>query len=227
MNNIETLRHRIRVHIANREHYSKVEFLHKLHEILHESEQTGAQPVQGPVALTYKEVADAMNALWGGTLEQVNIAMEMADKKLYTTPPAAQQRIARLEAELMQMQGREIKLQMALNTPAAQPAPTVQEPVAWGVFEGGNMHDMFFSKEEADHMAQLKGVHAEVRPLVTPPAAPVPLTARELELIDGMIQVQLRHVEQCDGIANRTMAEKQKGWDLERVALLQKIKGNT
>jgi hypothetical protein len=44
-------------------------------------------PVQEPVALTYKEVADAMNALWGGTLEQVNIAMEMADKKLYTTPP--------------------------------------------------------------------------------------------------------------------------------------------
>jgi hypothetical protein len=47
-------------------------------------------PVQEPVALTYKEVADAMNALWGGTLEQVNIAIEMADKKLYTTPPAAQ-----------------------------------------------------------------------------------------------------------------------------------------
>ena len=42
----------------------------------------------------------------------------------------------------------------------------VNEPVAWGVFEGGNLHDMFFSKEEADHMAQLKGVHAEVRPLV-------------------------------------------------------------
>ena len=61
----------------------------------------------------------------------------------------------------------------------------------------------------------------------TPPAAPVPLTERELELIDGMIQVQLRHAEQCDGIANRSMAEKQKGWDMERVALLQKIKGNT
>jgi hypothetical protein len=47
-----------------------------------------AAPVQEPVALTYKEVADAMNALWGGTLEQVKIAMEMADKKLYTTTPA-------------------------------------------------------------------------------------------------------------------------------------------
>ena len=39
---------------------------------------------------------------------------------LYTTPPAAQRRIEELEAQLMQMQGRELKLQMALNTPAAQ-----------------------------------------------------------------------------------------------------------
>jgi hypothetical protein len=47
----------------------------------------------------------------------------------------------------------------------------VQEPVAWGVFEGGNLHDMFFTKEEADNMAHLKGLHAEIRPLTTPPAA--------------------------------------------------------
>jgi hypothetical protein len=46
-----------------------------------------------------------------------------------------------------------------------------QEPVAWGVFEG-NLHDMFFSQAEAEHMALLKGLHAEVRPLYTaPPAA--------------------------------------------------------
>ena len=53
---------------------------------------------------------------------------------------------------------------------------------------------------------------------------PVAWTDRELELIDGMIEVQLHHAAQCDGIANRTMAEKQKGWDMERVALLRKIK---
>ncbi len=61
----------------------------------------------------------------------------------------------------------------------------------------------------------------------TPPAAQrqwVGLTERELELIDGMIAVQLDHAARCDGIANRTMAEKQKGWDMERVALLQKLK---
>jgi len=51
-------------------------------------------------------------------------------------------------------------------------------------------------------------------------------TDRELELIDGMIEVQLRHAAQCDAIANRPMAERQKGWDMERVALLHKIKSS-
>jgi hypothetical protein len=43
-----------------------------------------------------------------------------------------------------------------------------EKPVAWGVFEG-NLHDMFFSQEEAQEMADLKGTHAEVRPLYTTP----------------------------------------------------------
>ncbi len=59
-----------------------------------------------------------------------------------------------------------------------------------------------------------------------PEPEPVAWTDRELQLIDGMIEVQLHHAAQCDGIANRTMAEKQKSWDMERVALLQKIKSN-
>ena len=41
------------------------------------------------------------------------------------------------------------------------------KPVAWGVFEDGNIHDAFTTKEETDHMAYLKGTHAEVRPLYT------------------------------------------------------------
>ena len=36
---------------------------------------------------TYQEVTDTMNALWAGTLEQVQIAEEMKNKKLYTAPP--------------------------------------------------------------------------------------------------------------------------------------------
>ena len=62
-----------------------------------------------------------------------------------------------------------------------EPSPTQQEPVAWGVFEG-NLHDMFFTEAEAVEMAQLKGTHAEVKPLyTTPPQRPwVGLTDEEI-----------------------------------------------
>ena len=57
-----------------------------------------------------------------------------------------------------------------------------QEPVAWGVFEG-NLHDMFFSPSEAQEMADLKGTHAEVRPLYTTPPQRKPLTDEDIERI--------------------------------------------
>ena len=54
-----------------------------------------------------------------------------------------------------------------------------QEPLAWGVFEG-NLHDMFFTEAEAVEMTQLKGNHAEVKPLYTAPQRTwVGLTAKE------------------------------------------------
>lgn len=39
------------------------------------------------VSVTYKEVADAINELRKGTLEQKQIAKEMENKKLYTATP--------------------------------------------------------------------------------------------------------------------------------------------
>ena len=48
------------------------------------------------------------------------------------------------------------------------PPKLEQKIVAWGVFEE-NLHDMFFTQEEAQEMAKLKGSHAEVRPLYTHP----------------------------------------------------------
>jgi hypothetical protein len=57
-----------------------------------------------------------------------------------------------------------------------------------------------------------------------PDVQPVAWTEREIELIDEMIEVQLIHSERLDRIPNRAMADKQKGWNMERVALLQKIK---
>ena len=56
-----------------------------------------------------------------------------------------------------------------------------KEPVAWGVFEG-NLHDMFFSPSEAQEMADLKGTHAEVKPLYTAPQRK-PLTDEDVERI--------------------------------------------
>jgi hypothetical protein len=55
------------------------------------------------------------------------------------------------------------------------------------------------------------------------------LSDREIELIDGMIGVQLYHAEQCQAMIDRpggnvVMAKQQLGWDMERVELLRKIK---
>ena len=62
----------------------------------------------------------------------------------------------------------------------APPQPE-KEPVAWGVFED-NLHDMFFTEAEAVEMAQLKGNHAEVKPLYTAPQRK-PLTDEDVERI--------------------------------------------
>ena len=68
-----------------------------------------------------------------------------------------------------------------------------QEPVAWGVFEG-NLHDMFFTQEEAQEMARLKGSHAEVKPLYTisPQRPSAGLTDEEIQttwdsVMDGAV----------------------------------------
>ena len=100
------------------------------------------------------------------------------------------------------------------------PPAVAGEPVAWmGTYD---KTDLYY----------LKPPQADVVPLYATPqptqaqAVAIPLTDREIELIDGMIQVQLDHASRCDAIANRSMADKQKGWDMERVALLQKIKAH-
>ena len=52
----------------------------------------------------------------------------------------------------------------ALRERLAQPE---QELVAWGVFDGPNLHDVNFTKEEAHEMARLKGDGSVVKPLYT------------------------------------------------------------
>jgi hypothetical protein len=118
--------------------------------------------------------------------------------------------------------------------PITAPQPE-QKPVAWQVMVEDEAMKEFPIKDMAHDWCVKQKLSGSpysywIRPLyTTPPAAQrtwVGLTERELELIDGMIAVQLYHAARCDSIANRTMAEKQKGWDMERVALLQKLKEN-
>ena len=69
---------------------------------------------------------------------------------------------------------------------AQQQAEPVQKLVAWGVFDG-NLHDMFFTEEEAQEMVRLKGDGSTVAPLYTaPPKRPwLGLTPEEiLDLFD-------------------------------------------
>lgn len=48
-------------------------------------------------------------------------------------------------------------------------AQPVQEPVAWGVFDGPNLHDVNFTEEDAQEMVRLKGDGSVVKPLYTSP----------------------------------------------------------
>jgi len=49
------------------------------------------------------------------------------------------------------------------------------------------------------------------------------LSDREIELIEGMIEVQMHHAARCMVMSNKVMADKQKGWDMERINLLQRV----
>lgn len=60
--------------------------------------------------------------------------------------------------------------------------------------------------------------------LYSEPGKGLTLNSRELELIDGMIEVQQDHLERCKNIGNKVMAEKRMGWDNERIELLRKIR---
>jgi hypothetical protein len=79
-----------------------------------------AAPVQEPVAVTYKEVADTMNALWGGTLKQVQIAMELANKKLYTTPPAQRQWVGLTDEERMEIYNKPLTIASCIGAVEAK-----------------------------------------------------------------------------------------------------------
>jgi hypothetical protein len=95
------------------------------------------------------------------------------------------------------------------------------EPVAKVIIEGGADYDV----KLVDLVDLPVGEHL-LYTSTQAPTIPAGWTQREIELFDGMIESQESHAAWCDSIQNRTMATKQKGWDLERVALLKKCKGD-
>jgi hypothetical protein len=95
------------------------------------------------------------------------------------------------------------------------------EPVAWMWLLDGEVWDLCATK---DRFIPMRSSHAQIPLYTSAPTIPAGWTQREIELFDGMIEVQERHAARCEPIQNKEMALKQKGWDLERVALLKKCK---
>jgi hypothetical protein len=91
------------------------------------------------------------------------------------------------------------------------------EPVAKVIIEGGADYDV----KLVDLVDLPVGEHLLY---TSAPTIPEGWTQREIELFDGMIEVQEKHAARCEPIQNKVMALKQKSWDLERVALLKKCK---
>jgi hypothetical protein len=96
----------------------------------------------------------------------------------------------------------------ALRERLAQPE---QEPVAWGVFDGPNLHDMFFTKEDAQEMVRLKGDGSTVKPLYTAPPQRKPLTDEQIDelsrtMVKGSKSVNwlCRAIEVAHGIKEST-----------------------
>ena len=84
----------------------------------------------------------------------------------------------------------DIERQAKQRKEAVRAALKSQKPVAWGVFEG-NLHDMFFTQEEAQEMANLKGTHAEVRPL---------------SVRNDIIEEVAQHIEKLTGFGQDTVS---------------------
>lgn len=80
------------------------------------------------------------------------------------------------------------------------------EPVGYGVFEDGNLHDSFRLEHEAKLFAALKGEHAEVRALYTAPPKREPLTDEKINALElppsgtATIRDMVRIIERAHGI---------------------------
>jgi hypothetical protein len=156
-------------------------------------------------------------------------AMKQALEALDSDNPDIQLRAAaalRLAIEQAEFDAAHETLEREAGIHISQQQAERQEPVALERMQRGMAILDWNRAQEEPPIAVTKElwVAEQLERFYAAPPQRQPLTAREVELIDGMIEVQLHHAEQCDRIANRVMAEKQKGWDMERVELLRKLK---
>jgi hypothetical protein len=134
---------------------------------------------------------------------------ELANSKGVSQP--VREALLHMEAELMRMQGRELKLQMALNTPAAQPAVSEdwkwhQAPVktSWG--HDMVVADLAIDKDNTVSVYCEREQTTKVEAMFTPPAAKrqwVGLTDEEEDALipapDGSAEADVRRVEVLPG----------------------------
>lgn len=84
--------------------------------------------------------------------------------------------------------------------------------------------------EDAQFPADVRYLRADLLYQQAREIAAQALNTRERELLQGLIERELWHAKTCDAIlarpdGNHRMASAQKGWDMERVALLRKLGG--
>jgi len=73
----------------------------------------------------------------------------------------------KLALEALEISDEFVPVQKAITAIREALAQPEQEPVAWGVFDGPNLHDVNFTEEEAHEMMRLKGDGSVVKPLYT------------------------------------------------------------
>jgi hypothetical protein len=188
-----------------------------------------AQPEQEPVACsTYQEVTDTMNALWAGTLEQIQIAEEMKNKKLYTTQPQRTEHCQCPECKVtLHASDCAVHSEPAFPKGECDCGAQTQKPVAWLITDEkinslqvdsiqrlidrarhAHMTDIKFRINGQDEWHQADWLKHMVR--VTPPQRK-PLTIGDVKIIwqnldvrDGVIMGLVRAVEAAHDIKENT-----------------------
>ena len=115
--------------------------------------------------------------------------------------------LLRRALEIFDLIGDPIAARLYLDIKKHLDAPEMKdEPVAWGVFEDDQIHDVMFSEEYAVEQAGFKGDHAVVKPLYLHPPRPMkPAT-------DEMRKEAMKHLDGNDDMTMTLRGAFIHGW---------------